>query len=135
MREKHQRVVYDVLVTRLQIVFAQTAITGHVDAQNEHVSFSLHAALNHCLNHGCCRSHFAERLHAVQHIFGKSRFARRNLQLRLAGNTVDRCAQSSKNRCSGSVHPDKNRDAQHNSYCREQRAQAVFADVLPTDES
>ena len=40
LREKHQRIVDDRLVAALEVVVAQAAIAGHVDAENQQVALA-----------------------------------------------------------------------------------------------
>ena len=90
LRQEHQRIVDDRLVAALEVVVAQAAVAGHVDAEDEQVA----------LARRCCESTTAsmtgtatrtagDACTRLEHLFVEAGLAGRDLQLGLAGNAVD----------------------------------------------
>ena len=57
LREKDQRIVDDGLVAAVEVVVAQTAIAGHVDAEHEQVAFALQVRIHDRFDDGDRHAH------------------------------------------------------------------------------
>ena len=75
LREKHQRIVDDRLVAAFEVVLAQAAIARHIDAENQNVSLARQVRAGRRLDDGHGDLHLGNRLHALEHLFGKSGLA------------------------------------------------------------
>ena len=65
-------------------------------------------------------AHLGKRLHPFEHLFGKARLARGDLQLRRARDPVDGLVKREQHRLVRGVHADEHRDAQHDARDRQQ---------------
>ena len=104
LREKDERVVDDRLVAALEVVVAQAAIAGHVDAENQDVALARQVRRRRRFDDGHGDLHLGNRLHALEHLLGKSGLAGRHLQLGRAGDAIDRSLEREEHRLIRRVH-------------------------------
>ena len=135
LREKHERIVDDRFVAALEVVLAQAAIAGHVDAEDQDVSLAGEVRRRRRFDDGHGDLHFGYRLDALEHFFGKPGFAGRHLQLGRAGDPIDGALECKEHRLIRGVHRDEHGDAEHDADDREQRTDRVFLQIRPADEA
>ena len=135
LREKHQRVVDDGLVAALEIVVAQAAIAGHVDAENQQVALAREARRRRRLDDRHRDLHLWNRLHALEDLLREARLTGRHLKLRGTGNAIDRSLEREEDRLIRRVHRHEHGDAKHDSNHGQQGTDRVFLQIRPADES
>ncbi len=135
LREEDERIVDHRLVGVLDVVLAQAAIAGHVDAEDQQLALAADPGVHHRLDHGHGHAHGRGRLHGLQHFLVEPGLARRDLQLGLAGDAVDGLVEGVQHALVGRVHADEHRHPQHDPGHRQHRPQDVLAEVRPADEA
>ena len=95
LRQEHQRIVEHRLVAGREIVLAQAAIARHVDAEDQQIALAGQPRADDRFDDRRGHAHLGERLHALQHLFVEARFAGRDLQLRRAGDAIERVLEAS----------------------------------------
>ncbi len=135
LRQKHERIVDHGIVAVLEVVVAQAAIAGHVDTKDQQRALALHTAVDNGLDHGNRDAHGRRGLDAVENLLAETGFSSSDLQLRLAGDPIDRLRECEQHALIGCVHADEHGDTEHDPGCREKRAQHVTAEVGPADEA
>ena len=78
-------------------------------ARIEQLALAAKAGVDGGFDRGRGGAHFGDRLHALQHVFGESRIAGRDLQLGLAGDAIDGLVEGLEHGLVGGVHADEQR--------------------------
>ena len=81
------------VVSAVEVVVAQTAIARHVDAEHEQVALALQVRIHDGLDDRDRHAHGRRGLDLLEHVFAEASFAGGDLQVRLAGNAIDRSAR------------------------------------------
>ncbi len=135
LRQKDQRIVDHVLFGVVEIVIAEAAIAGHIHGKDEQFALSREAGVGFGFDHGRGGAHFAQRLHALEHFFREPGIARRDLQLRFAGDALHGVIEGVQYGLVRGLHAHQQRHAEHDSRRGQHGAQQVFAQVGPADQA
>ena len=135
LREEDQRVVNGRIAPAFEVVVAQAAVARHVHAKDEQVALAGDVRVDDDFDDRHGDPYCGRRLHDVQHVLAKARFAGRDLELGLTGDPVDGLREPEEHRLIRRVHPDEHRDAQDDAGRREDGPQDVLAEVGPGDET
>ena len=94
-----------------QVVLAQAAIAGHVDAEHQQIALPGQPRGRHRFDDRRGHAHLRQRLHALEHLFVEAGLAGRDLQFGRAGNRRSVSSKAAEHRLVGGVHRHEHRDA------------------------
>jgi hypothetical protein len=107
LRQEDQRVVDDRLVGSIEIVVAQAAVAGHVDAQHEERALAGNLRVDGRFDDRHRDPHRGRALDRLEHGFVESCFAGRYLELGLARDAIDGAIEREENALAGVCIPTK----------------------------
>ena len=120
---------------RIEIVVAQAAVAGHVDAKNQQAAFAGNPRVDNRFDHRHGDAHRRRRLDSLEDLFVEAGLAGAHLQLGFSGDPIDGRVEAEQHALIGRVHADEDRHAQHDPADRQQRPQHVLSEVRPADEA
>jgi len=116
LSEKDERIVDDRFVAAFEIVVAQAAVAGHVHAEYQDVALTGEVRSRRRLDDRNRNPDGRNGLNLLEHLFGKTRFAGADLQLRRPGDSIDRPFEGEEDGLVGRVHRDKHGHTQHDAH-------------------
>lgn len=134
LRKEHQRVVQDCRIAIREVVLTETAVAGHVHAENQQIALAGKSRADDGFDDRSGHPHLGVFLHAFEHVLVEAGLACRDLELGRAGDAVDRVLEAREHRCIGAAHGDEHAHTHGDRRYREDGPTEMPAQVRPAHQ-